>query len=268
MFEFLNVFLDNFGFRENLHVTFDSGGKHKPTIVLLHGIAATSTTWKPLIDELDTDKFRVIAFDLLGFGKSPKPNHCEYTPKDHVEYIRRTIKKLKVDKPFMLVGHSMGAIISAYYTSHYPGEINETYLLGLPLYIKDDNLHTNISRKHTDLYLKAFDFLSQNKDFTIKSSERFRKLLRVDDRLCVTEETWDGFRLSLRNTVIDQNTYDDIKKIKSPVHVIYGSLDEFSVKENTDKLTAFKNVDITKIQAVDHTVGSRFAKKVAQKING
>jgi len=247
-------------------VAFDSGGKNKPTIVLLHGIAATSKTWNSLIKELDTDKYRIIALDLLGFGESPKPIICEYDVNDHVASVHKTIKKLKIKKPYKMVGHSMGAIILARYGRLYPREIKELYLLSLPLYPKDSELHTNISRTRTDFYLNAYEFLSQNKDFTINNSQILRKLLRIDDGIDVNESNWNSFSLSLKNTIIKQNTYDDIKNIKLPVHIIYGAFDEFLVQETVNKLKVFDNVKITKLQAINHMVGSRFAKEIAKQI--
>lgn len=267
MLKFLKSFLNKLQPVRVLHVAFDSGGRHKPAIVLLHGIAATSKTWDSLIKELDTDKYRVIALDLLGFGESPKPIVCEYDVDDHVASVHKTLKKLRVRKPYKLVGHSMGAIISARYCRLYPREIKDVYLLSLPLYLKDSELHTNILRTRTDIYLNAYDFLSKNKEFTINNSQILRKLLHISDGIDVNEGNWNSFRLSLRNTIIEQNTYDDIKNIKLPVHIIYGALDEFLVQGVVNKLTEFNNIEITKLQAINHMIGSRFAKEVVKKIS-
>lgn len=266
MFRFVRDFLDSFKPTRYLHVAFDSGGRRKPTIVLLHGIAATSKTWDPLIKVLDTDSNRVITLDLLGFGQSPKPENIEYNVDDHAQYIHRTLKKLKVRKPFKIVGHSMGAIIAAHYCNRYPKEAGAAYLLSLPLYINDSNLHTNISRAHTDIYLNAYKYLMENKQFTITNSARLSKLLRISDGLDVSEENWNSFKLSLANTIINQNAYDDIKNMKIPVYVIHGSFDEFLVQESIEKLKAFKHVKVTKLNAVDHLISPRFASQVAQQI--
>jgi len=266
MLNSIKLFFKNLIPIQPLYVELDSGGKHKPAIILLHGIAATSKTWDSLIKEIDLKKYRVISIDLLGFGKSPKPINCGYTIEDHIKYIRKTIKKLKVDKPYKIVGHSMGSIIAARYCRMYFKEIDKIYLLSLPLYFKEDELHTKISRKHTDLFLKIYDFISHKKKFTISSSQNLRKFLRIDDGIEVNDETWDSFRLSLRNTIIKQNTYDDINNLDTPIEIIYGALDQFMVQENIAKLAIFSNVNVTKLNFVDHSISSRFAKKVAEII--
>lgn len=250
-----------------LHIAYDIGDKHKQTIVLLHGIAATSKTWDYLIKDLDNDKYRIIALDLLGFGQSPKPSGHKYDADDHVESIYRTIKKLRIRKPFIIVGHSMGAIISAHYYSCYSSEISKMYLLSPPIYLDKDYSLSTISRKRTDLYLDAYKYILENKDFTITNSQLIRKLLLIKDGIDINENNWEGFRLSLMNTIIKQNTYNQIKGTKIPVHIIYGSMDELLIPESINKLDKFKVVKVTKLIAVDHVIGKRFAKEVAAIIN-
>lgn len=266
MFSSIKLFLNNLRPIKPLYVAFDSGGKRKPTIVLLHGIAATSKTWGLLIKELNLNKYRVISIDLLGFGGSPKPVNCKYTAEDHVRYIRKTIKKLKISRPYKIVGHSMGSIIAARYCRMYPGDIDKMYLLSLPLYFKDDGLHTKISRKHTDLFLKIYNYISHKKRFTISSSQNLRKFLRINEGIEVSDETWDSFRLSLQNTIIKQNTYDDINNLNTPIEIIYGALDQFMVQENISKVSIFSNVNVTKLNFVDHSISARFAKRVVEII--
>ncbi|HET6915510.1 MAG TPA: alpha/beta fold hydrolase, partial [Acidimicrobiales bacterium] len=43
-----------------------------PTIVLIHGIAGSSTTWRGVMPVL-AERYTVIAPDLLGHGQSAKP---------------------------------------------------------------------------------------------------------------------------------------------------------------------------------------------------
>lgn len=250
-----------------LNVAFDSGGHDKQTIVLLHGIAATSKTWDYLIKDLDITKYRVITIDLLGFGNSPKPIICNYSVDDHCEYLHRTIRDLNIRKPFLLVGHSMGSIIATHYYSQNKRDINGLFLLSLPLYIKYPEFkQTFLSEKQTDIFIKIYDYLSSQKDVAIKYSQKIRSFLKVYDGVEVNEENWNSFRMSLKNTVIKQDTYAEIKDSRVPVNIIYGVLDNFVVQKNVDYLAKFNNVLITKLQAVHHLVDKRFAASAAKQI--
>ena len=62
------------------HITYresgaDSGG---PVVVLLHGLAGSSSTWLPLMSLLGAHA-HVIAPDLLGHGLSAKPHDGDYS---------------------------------------------------------------------------------------------------------------------------------------------------------------------------------------------
>ena len=267
MIGFLKTFFTKFQPIETLHIAFDSGGKHKPTIILLHGIAASSSTWDNLLKELDLVNNRVIAIDLLGFGKSPKPENCEYSVDDHIKYLRETIKKLKIKGDFEIVGHSMGSIIASRYCLYYPRHINTVFLLSPPIYIDRGELKNILERGRTDFFMNIYKFLSEQKDFTINVSNRLRKLLNIQSGMEVDESTWKSFRLSLMNTIVKQNTYNDIKNLIKPVRIIYGALDEFLIQESIDSLNWQNQIIVTKIPAVDHVIGVKFAKEVAAQIS-
>jgi pimeloyl-ACP methyl ester carboxylesterase len=265
MTNFLEKLWESFRRSPLLYVAYDSGGQKKPTILLIHGVAATSNVWKPLEEALD-DKYRVVAVDILGCGKSPRPKNCQYRTEDFVKSIHRTARKLKLKKPYMLVGHSMGSNIAASYAVRYRLEVWVEYLLSMPLYLKSPNLKQETSRQ-TDLYLKAYDFLLKNKSFTIVAAQTIRKLLNIKEAIDVNADDWEAFSLSLKNTIIHQSTYYDIKRTKDiPIHVVFGNLDEFLVRENFKQLKTFQNVMVSKLFAVDHLLSHHYAKFVADQI--
>lgn len=266
MYKFVKKFFNSLRPPRSLFVANDSGGKNKPVIILLHGIAATSKTWQPMIGQLDTEKYRVIALDVLGFGGSPMPTNCDYTVDDHVKYVHRTLRRMRIKSPYILMGHSMGSIIAAHYCQKFPKLVKRAYLLSLPLYPENIENRKNIPAKLTDFYIKAYNLMCEKKAFTIKYSQYLRKILRVDDGIDVNDKTWNSFKLSLKNTIINQNTYRELSSIKVPIHVFYGSLDQFLVQDNMKLLSAFDNVQTTKLRGVDHSVGLRFSKVVAAQI--
>ena len=105
-------------------VRFDACRARKPelTIVFLHGIAASFTSWRPTVQELakdrDLDKVRFIGLDLIGFGKSPRPEKFSYEYEDYRRVLTRTIKKLHIKTPIILAGHSMGCLIAMDYAEN------------------------------------------------------------------------------------------------------------------------------------------------------
>src|SRR5580692_6021032 len=94
----------------HLAKTLDSGSG--PLIVLLHGIGRTGQVWHYLAQELRNEPVRVVAFDLLGFGASPKPTWLQYNVDDHVQAVVASIMRLQPQAPVIIVGHSMGCLVA------------------------------------------------------------------------------------------------------------------------------------------------------------
>jgi pimeloyl-ACP methyl ester carboxylesterase len=69
----------------------------------------------------------IYAYDILGHGKSDNPQ-VEYTAQLFVEVLRTFIKKLSIVDP-ILVGHSLGGIISQAFALKYPDLVQKLVLL-------------------------------------------------------------------------------------------------------------------------------------------
>ncbi|CAI5519615.1 unnamed protein product [Closterium sp. Naga37s-1] len=94
----------------------DAECKEKPTVLLLHGFGAASSFWTdtavPFLPRSFLEGRRVVAVDLLGWGKSPKPRDCDYSIEEHVSWIERTVLAPLSISTFHIVGHSMGCLIA------------------------------------------------------------------------------------------------------------------------------------------------------------
>ena len=84
-----------------------AGDPGSPPVVLLHGgiIDAAHVSWGAVIDPLARD-FRVIALDLLGYGRSDKPD-LDYALSTHVDVVASFLDTLGLESP-ALGGISMG----------------------------------------------------------------------------------------------------------------------------------------------------------------
>lgn len=245
-----------------LNVSFDIGSKKKPVLIMVHGIAATSLTWKGMT-ELLQDDYRLIGIDLLGFGGSPSPSSCSYNVNDHVASLRRTIKRLHLKKSYSIIGHSMGSIISLRYAVFYQKEVKHLYLTSMPIYQKNLDSGVNLIDKKINVYQKIYDGLINNKKFTLSAASKLRDLFGGEGNLDVREDNWHSFRESLINTVLKHNSFNDFSKVKLPIDIIYGNIDPLLVQTNLNKLGGYPNVRISKLPMVTHIVDNRFAKSVA-----
>jgi haloalkane dehalogenase len=73
----------------------DEGPADGPVLLLMHGQPAWSYLYRFMIPPLVESGFRVIAPDLIGFGRSDKPTRREdYTYSNHVEWMSDWLIKL------------------------------------------------------------------------------------------------------------------------------------------------------------------------------
>lgn len=101
-------------------------GQGDTTLVLLHGFGESLFTWRAIIDPLAT-RYRVVAFDLPGFGGSSKPPG-DYGLEAMTERVNDFIDRW-VAGPVILVGHSMGGEIAASVALSRPDRIAALVLI-------------------------------------------------------------------------------------------------------------------------------------------
>ncbi len=88
------------------------------TVLLLHGNNFGGFYFKAIIDALTKEGFRVVVPDQIGYGRSSKP----IAPYNFNTQARNTwllLQHLKIERA-MLVGHSMGSMLSARIATQYP----------------------------------------------------------------------------------------------------------------------------------------------------
>jgi pimeloyl-ACP methyl ester carboxylesterase len=88
-----------------------------PLLVLLHGIAGSSTTWEDTISRL-SGRHTVIAPDLLGHGDSSKPRG-DYSLGAYANGIRDLLGALGEERG-TIVGHSLGGGVALQFAYQFP----------------------------------------------------------------------------------------------------------------------------------------------------
>lgn len=200
-------------------------------IVLLHGIGRSGQVWQEVTKLLESNKVacRVISYDLLGFGSSPKPASIKYDVDDHAKAVINQINKLKGSKPVVLVGHSMGSLVAVRVAKLRPDLVKHLVLYEMPLY---KGLPTSWHyRTRINLYFRLYDWITKQnpsfEDVQKRLSERLTtKIVGTD----ITADTWQPFIKSLKNTIMSQTADEDLPTLNVPADIIYGSRDMLVIK--------------------------------------
>lgn len=98
-----------------------------PPVLAVHGLGATKGSFLPTVAAL-SDRFRMIAFDLPGFGDSDKPIGAAYDPPFFAAACIDLLDALELERVH-LVGNSLGGRIALEIALHYPDRVNRIALL-------------------------------------------------------------------------------------------------------------------------------------------
>lgn len=246
-----------------LHIAEERG--EGPTVLLLHGIASSSVTFHHVIPLLERTH-RCIAIDLLGFGESPAPEWADYTLADHVAAIERTVASLRLREPFIVVGHSMGALIGARYAARRQKRVAKLVMVSPPIYLAPHEIGDVIERVRMDFYLRLYEYLRTNREFTLRHAALVQRLLPIPKAVDITERNWEPFIKSLQHSIESQTTLSDIAHVKAPIDVIMGDLDEFRSEAVLRIVERMKGVTVRRVRATNHLIGKRLAQIVATTV--
>jgi pimeloyl-ACP methyl ester carboxylesterase len=104
----------------NLHY-LDYGGTGPLGMLLLHGGGANAH-WFDFIGPSLAQHGRVVAVDLRGHGDSTPAEPPLYTPEAYLQDLRALLSAEQLVTP-VLMGHSMGGILTVQYTGTWPQEV-------------------------------------------------------------------------------------------------------------------------------------------------
>ncbi len=104
----------------DLHYAIQGTGE---TIVLIHSFGTDARDWHFIAPELAKD-FRVITYDVRGWGQSPVPEQ----PTNHVADLDALLVALNIEVS-TLVGHSLGGQIATDFALEHPERIKKIVLI-------------------------------------------------------------------------------------------------------------------------------------------
>lgn len=193
--------------------TYDNCPSGEPalTAVFVHGIADDWTRFVKPFEYLTGLKklqnVRFVAFDLLGSGKSLKSDELKYDLKEQTEALLNSISKLNITTPLVLVGHSMGCLISANLAHKNKNLVKELILVSPPVYT-----------------LKDFE----SPKF-VAGIEGFKGLMIMKNPKYKNDRAFDN---ELKLIVSNKQNYATLASLKEPTTIIYGMADKIIASYN------------------------------------
>jgi pimeloyl-ACP methyl ester carboxylesterase len=192
-----------------------------PVVVLLHGLGGNSSNWAFNFAALSA-KFRVIAPDQIGFGRSDKPL-INYRVGTYADFLDKFLEGLNVEHA-SLVGNSMGGWVAALYAIKYPKRVERIVLVDAAGFAppKEFDLSTlsglNPSTREQARYLAGLVFFNPI----------FKTDAAVDATLAARISAGDGYTIqSLVESIYRNEDMLDgkLSAVKQPTLIIWGKDD-------------------------------------------
>lgn len=105
------------------------------TVLLLHGKNFSGAYWERTIRALTAEGFRVVVPDQIGFGKSSKPRHFQYSFHELSRHTAALLDALGISQT-RVVGHSMGGMLAVRFALQFPSRVQRLALVN-PIGLED-----------------------------------------------------------------------------------------------------------------------------------
>jgi pimeloyl-ACP methyl ester carboxylesterase len=254
-----------------LIVNYFEGPVSGPPLVLLHGMTGVWQAWYPMLAEL-MSQWHVYAPDLRGHGKSGRAPDNQY---HNADYARDVIAFLKhIDEPAVLMGHSLGAMVSIVAASEYPAGVRGIVLLDPPLFTAVDSvrLHQDSTNwfqlvssvmNDSPSYETVFDRLQARMPATDKESLTTMAHVMVGNAAntvdtALRDEIWQGVDLP-----------QALQNIECPILLIHGDWDHGAAMRDED-ITSFRvncpSATIIRIPDANHNIPQEHADVVLEQL--
>lgn len=235
------------------------GNEHTDTVILLHGYLSDSRYWRPVIAHLK-QTHRVIAIDLLGFGKSPKPRLNDYSLETHSQAVITTLESLTLPEKIILVGHSMGGLVASRIAALIPETIADVVLFNMPIYTgaseARETLRTTSCLYRIMLYsplgrvgLPLIKYTAAS-PFVHLAPKMLRPVIRSSSR-----SSHASRKKSLHHTIEQTNAIELLSSIPVRTRMVQGSLDRVIYRKNLTRHTTLveKTTATTWVETGHHT---------------
>lgn len=251
-----------------LRAAYDNKLKHpRLTAIFLHGISANSDTWirtcRQFQKDPDLKDVRFIALDLLGFGKSLRADWLDYVYLDYQTALNNTMKKLRVQGPVVLIGHSMGSLIAADFATNAAPiiDLKKLILVSPPVLMAEE-----VAKLPDKVYAKSYSAL-HNIAVDIPAAEVVARLVQRFSSFRSSYIKTAAFAKSMEEIILNPKNYQTFTKIRIPTVIIHGYFDPLVMGSNLKRATKANSHYLTFVSALgQHDISAAKRAKILLEI--
>lgn len=218
------------------------GKKNKPTVTLMHGKNFNADYWTSTALYLHEQGYSVLIPDQIGFGKSSKPAHYQYSFASLAHHTHALMTSLNI-KNSIVMGHSMGGMLASRFALMYPQSVEKLILLnpiGLENYLKyveykDSNFFYKIELGKTADKIRNYQ---QKNYYDGQWSEKYEALTHfmIGQIQGPDKEKIAWVNAQTYDMIFTQPVITEFKDLSVPVKLIIGTRDRTGPGRNWKRL--------------------------------
>jgi len=227
----------------------------RKTLVFVHGLTGSSSAWVEYEQQFAPD-YNILAFDLIGHGKSAKPKTYEEYHMDRlVDDLHTLMNHLGVER-CTLISHSFGALIALSFLGRHQDKVEANIFM---------SPHFAVARMKSMQMAKPFLLLA-SKIALMLPPPRIRG--HIDYSFYVHTGDWNLRRMfaDIRNTGVRTHLYylrqssafdgeDILARIEMPTLIIHGKKDTlFPPRWSQLMAGKIKNVKTVFLEGANHII--------------
>ncbi|MDO8329554.1 MAG: alpha/beta hydrolase [Fluviicoccus sp.] len=246
---------------DGINASYSEGGPaDAPKVLLIHGFSGSRDNWNRVAHQL-TKRYHVYVLDLPGHGDTSAPDSFDFQLANLMEFTRKFVTTLGIEKNLNVAGHSMGGSIAVLYSAMYFLEVHSVLLVdsagvyantGKSLMNDPKSLANLLVRKPGDLKKLLTQYAMYDApllpDEILEAQEKVQMdHLKWHEKLMATLQeqmkwyTPDTFQLAVRS-------------IEAPTMVIWGEKDAIIGVEAAEELRkGLKKPELLILKDVGHT---------------
>ncbi len=201
----------------------------KDSILCVHGAMLSSWSFKKFMKYFSKKDYDVWALDLRGHGKSEDiKDYSSFHMKDYLKDIDYAVNK--IGKKVILVGHSMGGLLSILYAHKHPENVKKLVLISTPY----KHPPFSISMLLVNLLVMPLLFFKKKMKTNTKIMFSHDK---ADDKIISStkEHSYEEPTKALIDSSNLSEPSEKVKELNIPICLVRGSKDYATSKELYDE---------------------------------
>ena len=238
---------------KNTKISYSDSGIGN-TIVLLHGFLENKKMWLKY-NNLFSEKYRVVAIDLLGHGESDCLGYV-HKMEDNAGAVNEVLEHLNIEKA-TIVGHSMGGYVGLAFAELYPEKIQKLVLLNSTS--KEDSTEKKLNRTRAIKAVKQnyVNFVSLAIANLFSENNRIRLAEEIEKVKTEALKTpLQGIIASQEGMKIRKDREELVRKNLFPILLILGKKDPVlnyeeslsQIEDTTAELVSFEDGHMSQIE--------------------